>query len=221
MQYVLDGNGSRLTSVLHNGEYDPNLVCRDCEDLFNAGDDYAKRLLVDGRRASNRKFEGKSAFYEYTDVDYKNLKLFFISLLWRAHATSLASFDKVDLGEKYEKLAKKMIKQADPGSANDFAVFILRIADGPLHRLGSTPTPRKMPPNNVRVYDLLLFGYLVYIKVDRRPYGYPFQAEQLTPGRRLWMIETALEDTPYHDWAVQAYNMGLATKEKLRNARRP
>lgn len=78
---VLDVNGELPKSQLQNGYYDPKLVCRECEDLFSAGDDYAKELLVDRCSEKVKKTDADTAYFEYADVDYKSLKLFFISLL--------------------------------------------------------------------------------------------------------------------------------------------
>lgn len=220
LQYVLDGNGERPRSKLPSGDYDPNLVCRQCEDRFHTGDDYAKRFLVDGRNNCRRIAESVgSALYEYSDVDYRKLKLFFVSLLWRAHATSLRAFEKVVLPTKYEAMARKMIANQDPGPAKDFGVIIIRIADGPLVKMGASPTPREIPPNKIQVFDALIFGYLALVKVDQRRYPKPFLDLQLEPGRPLLMVEQAIERTPYHRFAIDAVVQAQATAERLRSRR--
>lgn len=219
MQYVLDGNGNLPRSRLPNGCYDPNLVCRECEDRFDEGDDYAKKFLVDGRNQGRRIAEGDGALYEYANVDYRRLKLFFVSLLWRAHATSLPDFVRVNLPSKYASMARSMILNKDPGPADDLGVIIIRVADGPLDKMGTSFTPREMPPNMLQVYDILLFGYIVFIKVDRRRYPPPFLDLQLAPERPLLMFEQAIERTPFHDYAIEAWLMAKATEERLRKGR--
>lgn len=219
MHYAIDGNGKLPRSRLPNGVYDPNLVCRECEDLFNAGDDYAKRLLIDERAKGLRIQNGDTPYFEYNHVDYNNLKLFFISLLWRAHATSLQSFDKVKLGPKFEAVARDMIKTGNPGNPDDFALVMLRAAEGPLGKMGASPTPRKFPPNNVRVYEFLLFGYAAYVKVDQRPHGLSVRKAQLSPGQPFLMLEKRFEDTPFFRFAKDAVLMEEATKKRLQKRR--
>jgi hypothetical protein len=181
MQFVLDGKGDLPPSRLPNGDYDPQQVRRGCEDLFNETDDYAKRFIVDRQGEAIRRSDRGTPYLEYAEVDYRKLKLFFISLLWRAHATSLRAYEQVALGKQYEATAKKMLKAGDPGSPDDFAVFIIKIARGPLDQMGASPTPRRLPPNNVRVYEFLLFGYLAYVKVDRQAYGHFFPRYNFHP----------------------------------------
>jgi hypothetical protein len=219
MQIVLDGRGHQPSRQLQNGYYDPNLVCRECEDFFNAGDDYAKRLLLDRRSEAVRKTDHDRTYFEYSNVDYTSIKLFFISLLWRAHATTLPSFDKVDIGVKYEAIAREMIYRKDPGLSDDFAVFMLRVADGLLDKIGASPTPRKMPPNNVRVYEFLLFGYIAYVKVGQQQFGYPFRDVQLAPGKPFRMLEKAIEETPFLRVAKEAILMEGAVRGRLRKSR--
>lgn len=213
---VLDLNGEIPNSQLQNGYYDPNLVCRECEDLFSAGDDYAKGLLIDRRSESVKKSGRGTAYFEYADVDYKKLKLFFISLLWRAHATSLRSLSEVKIGSKYEAIARTMIRDGNPGSPDDFAVLMLRVAEGQLDRMGASPIPRKMLPNNIRVYEFLLFGYIAYVKVDQRPYGDPPRSAQLSPGKPLVMLEQSLEKTSFLRFTAEAHLKAEATKERLK-----
>lgn len=218
MLFVLDGEGKRPRSKLANGDFDDELVCRECEDLFNDGDTYAKRFFVDGPAAGVRQYAESTTYLEYHNVDYRLLKLFFISLLWRAHATSLRSYDKVNLGPKYAAKAKAMIENGDPGTPDEFAVFLIKAADGPLKTLGASPTPRRLVPNNVRVYDLLMFGYLAYIKVDSQPLPAPFSLVQLAPGRPLLMLETDISNTPFLRFAREAHLMAQATKLRLQMA---
>ena len=218
MQFVLDGRGERPKSKLQNGEFDTDLVCRECEDLFNTGDNYAKQLLVDRRsEVRAKKTEQGATYFEYTDVNYKSLKLFFISLLWRAHASSRRNFDQVDIGAKHEADIRRMIREGDPGLPDDFAVVMLRAKSGPLDKMGAAPTPRRMP-DSIRVYEFLLFGYIAYVKVDQRPYGYQFINGQLTSGMPLLMLEIPIEETPFFRFAKDAYSMAVATQDQLRSS---
>lgn len=100
-----DGGVSKLitnTVGVHSkripvGLYDPQIVCEDCERFFSPWDDYAKWFFE--KNVPNPVIDkGRIVAYDYGITDYKNLKLFFISLLWRAHASSQPFFGRIDLG---------------------------------------------------------------------------------------------------------------------------
>lgn len=221
--YPIDDKGSRMQFILDSkgeprkksptGIYDPNLVCKECEKFFDVGDAYAKELLIDRRSEIKKKITPKGmAYYEYIDVDYKKLKLFFISLLWRAHATSRPEFNAVMLGAKYELLAKQMIKNFDPGSPKVFSVFVVRIEGG---MQAAACLQRRVAPDNILVYEFFLFGYVVYIKVDARNYVSLPKLEEavLAPGQPLIMLEKTGEETPIFPWII---SMVQASQNKKR-----
>jgi hypothetical protein len=76
------------------GEYDPALVCAECEAMFAPWDDYAYRLLSNEPREEDYVFvDGEPVAYTLETYDYEKLKLFFVSLLWRASESSRHSFN--------------------------------------------------------------------------------------------------------------------------------
>lgn len=105
----------------HTGIYDTNIVCVECEKLFSKPDNYAKSffsatIIEDSFMILNGEKQG---VYTIKDYDYHNLKLFFISLLWRASASTQSFFSDVNLGH-FENHIKDMIKNNDPGDENNF-----------------------------------------------------------------------------------------------------
>ena len=69
------------------------------------------KLANDGRE---RESWESTPTYEIADFDYARLKLFFISVLWRAHLSQDQFFDAVDLGP-WQSTARQMIWEGDPG----------------------------------------------------------------------------------------------------------
>ena len=81
------------------GMYDTQLVCEDCERMFSPFDDYAQRLLVANREAAKPIYDGEQPIaYIYEAYDYQKLKLFFLSLLWRASESSHNFYRRIKLG---------------------------------------------------------------------------------------------------------------------------
>ena len=85
-----------------------HLLCQCCETQLSRYENYARdlfyndRLRVDGQPTS-----------EVQGLDYKKLRLFFISILWRSSISSLPFFRSVNLGP-HEETARRMVCNENP-----------------------------------------------------------------------------------------------------------
>jgi len=167
------------------GAYDNQLVCGRCEELFAPWDGYAQKLLLEPYKDSSYiKFEGQRHAYVFQDVDYRRLKLFFVSLLWRASTSAEGFYERIRLGP-FEDSAKQMILENDPGETERFAVNLARFED-PLGRTMLGPDRTKFfDINYCRFY---LAGYVAYIKVDQRKSPDFLQEFLLCQGRPFAVI---------------------------------
>ena len=82
------------------------LLCEDCEQRLSVSEQYMSKLLnggvptivsLDGRRI------------RFRDIDYNKLKLFQISILWRAGVSSLPVFSQVQLGPHEPRLRHDLL----------------------------------------------------------------------------------------------------------------
>ncbi|MEW8469282.1 MAG: hypothetical protein AB2637_12160 [Candidatus Thiodiazotropha sp.] len=167
------------------GVYDAKLVCRACEDQFGDWDDYAQQLLKGEPSNGKKLFSGKRLVgYEVPTFEYAKMKLFFISLLWRASASSHSFYRRISLGP-FERRAKEMIENQDPGSPEEFSVVLAKFDD----ELGTCildPHPEKWDGvNYVRFY---LSGYVAYVKVDKRKAPLPHARFILSERQPLYII---------------------------------
>ena len=167
------------------GVYDKQLICGDCEKFFSPWDDYAQELLL--RRLVESNYitsDGEKLAYQVKDVNYRKLKLFFVSLLWRAAASKQEFFTRIQVGPFEEKL-KQMILNGDPGDPETFAVCLAKF-DDPLGTIMLDPhCERWFGINYCRFY---LAGYVTYIKVDKRPPAEFMDDFILAPNRPLLVI---------------------------------
>jgi hypothetical protein len=79
-----------------------------------------------------------------------------------------------------------MILNSDPGGAEDFSVFVARYTD----KLGQNTMmdPHRQRFDNVNYYQFYMAGYIVYIKVDKRPAPKPQSVVCLKPDNRLCVV---------------------------------
>ena len=146
------------------GVYDPEILCKDCEAVFQKYDDYGHNLLIKNEASLEKLIHhGRLVGYRADNIDYNLLKLFFISVLWRASISSHYFYKGVYLG-KLEDYAKQLIWDNNPGGKHDFS-FVLGKFDGDeADRTILNPHTERW--FNIRYYRFYLYGYVLYIKSD-------------------------------------------------------
>jgi hypothetical protein len=148
------------------GIYDDNLVCEECEKLFPPFDDYAYRLLLSDIPEDDLViYEGKKIAYLIKNYDYNKLKLFFISLLWRASSSKLEYFALVKT-KPFDNRLKEMVLKQDPGTEDEFSIALRRFKERSYSRAMLNPHNTKF--DGINYVMLYLGGYTIYIKVDKR-----------------------------------------------------
>ncbi len=171
------------------GIYDTSILCEDCEKLFSPWDDYAKELLLSDIEKDYIIEHGKKVCFEIKDYVYPKLKLFFISLLWRASVSTKEFYQDVKVSN-FENQLKKMIIEKDPGDEDCFSVILGRWDDAAIGQgigLGIL-SPWKRRFSGINYYSFYFgFGFVASIKVDRRPVPKPFRLGIMKPNNPLYI----------------------------------
>ena len=165
------------------GLYDPKIVCDKCENGFGLWDDYAHRLLIRDTTQFVPIRNGRvTVGLQLPRYDYQKLKLFFLSMLWRAAVSTLEQFKKVKLGPHEDRLGDLIVSN-DPGRDEDFSVSLAAFdCDAPML---DPHHERFEGVNFVRLY----FGnYIPYVKIDKRPTPTFFRELSLRPDKPLIII---------------------------------
>ena len=113
------------------------------------------------------------------------LKLFFVSLLWRASVSKLKCYAPVALGE-YECVAKTLLTDRVPGNAQQFAVFLAKFDRHLLAEAIICPFREKI--DGINYYRFYLGGYVAYIKADQRNVPREFSELIMAQGQPLKII---------------------------------
>ena len=112
--------------------YDPDILCQRCDGVVLGDyDSYASRLLFEAPPALIPKpsavyYKLQEGFGELhiTDFDSAKLKLFLLSVLWRAHVSKHDYFTEVDLGQ-YEAEIRAIIFEGRHLHEDDYPMFFL------------------------------------------------------------------------------------------------
>ena len=151
------------------GIYDPKIVCSECEKRFDQADDHGYKILSEAFKKKKLVYSlyNKQPLYLIENVNYHKLKLFFLSMLWRAHASSYSFFLSVDLGI-HETILRSYILQDKVPSQDEYEVILFCQTDFPYSPMGFQPS--KINDEGV---DFYLFhlppSFTVLIKIDKQP----------------------------------------------------
>jgi hypothetical protein len=124
--------GKGKISRLPSGEYEGGLLCSECDNKKIGGyESYAEKALYgkieeasDLPECENLITTGGVTFTRCKNVHYKELKLFLLSILWKASICKRDFFNEVDLGP-YEDTIRQMIYSGDPKDEEIFPILMM------------------------------------------------------------------------------------------------
>lgn len=168
------------------GVYDDSFVAKEGESCFDEIDSYAVDVLLNKIETFEENSKnGSTLAWTLESYDYKLLKLFSLSVLWRAHSSSNHVFSKVDLGP-HEKFIKNMILAKDPKDEHTYSVQLARWYGGAIDNVIMDPFRERY--EGINYYRVYCGKYVLYIKVDRRRSVGTFAKLQLKPDSPLYVI---------------------------------
>jgi hypothetical protein len=118
-------NGIRLKSI-PTGFYQKPFLCYDCEAKMNKWENYAEKVLYGTTHfhVPIVKTTDDPSIQVVEGIDYKIFKLFMLSILWRASASTHEFFSDVNLGSKHESALAKMLSEENPGEELDYPIMV-------------------------------------------------------------------------------------------------
>lgn len=152
------------------GEYDSQIVTAEGEAYFSDWDAYAYEFLLERTKKAVLYHNGSKALcVEVETNDYDKLKLFFISVLWRAGVSRRPFFRKVRLGP-HEGELRRCILEGDPGDFQNYGVLLYLYPDTPKAGFPMV-SPRFFREKDSRCnfYEFEFGCFGAWIKVDSKP----------------------------------------------------
>jgi hypothetical protein len=146
-------------------------------------------------------------------LDYAKLKLFELSILWRAGVSTLPFFSRVDLGV-HEEVLRLQLYNPDPGPPDRFGAIMFGLKVGETAQtLQVIAEPRPMRSFGLRAYNFTFGGFLWVFHVssiDPPPLArLAFLREN---GSRMISVRNALEMQNLHAFAYALNRLGRAPR---------
>jgi hypothetical protein len=188
---IISSNKGIYPQKSQMGIYDSNIVTKDGEAILQLLDDYACDVLIKNISSAKSIFDNEAL--QIDSYDYHKLKLFFLSVLWRASVSQNQFFKKVYLGI-HEEIIRKALLIHDGGSP-DFYSVVLSIFDKPVNNV-PTLSPEKSRVDGVNCYKLYLSNFSVLVKVDSNgQFGEPLRSFCMENGRPLYILTRNFKDS--------------------------
>jgi len=154
------------------GIYDNSILCKECDREIGKYDDYAKKIFLDTQLKNHASL--KEAYLIQNIKDIPKIKLFFVSLLWRASVSGLKEFKKINLGN-YENKFRKILfnNKSDLG---EIEIIIGKFDSKIIPTLTNKNIllPLKTKINGINTYIVYLpMGFKIWVKVDKRNFPDP------------------------------------------------
>ena len=97
------------------------MLCRICEEKLSRWETYAAQILFGGREIT---IENKNNSLLVHHVDYQKFKLFQLSLIWRAGASSIQQYSSIKLGQ-HERTLRSLIENEDPAASSVYGCLMI------------------------------------------------------------------------------------------------
>ena len=157
--HQISADPEKRSELLQKGLREP-LLCEGCEQRLSALERYASMVLNGGTSIGIQQ-QGKKLLL--SGLDYKKLKLFQLSILWRAGIASSEVFSQVSLGSHADRL-REMLDSENPGPYHAYGCLMLTL----MHE-GQVVQALIVPPTWARLAGhfayRFVFGGLVWVFV--------------------------------------------------------
>jgi hypothetical protein len=150
------------------GNYDCRILCEECERKFSPYDahGYSVFTKVFEDRNIYRDPAGIECAYLLPNVDFRLLKLFVLSLLWRASVSSLYLFRDVNLGQRHQDRIKFFISSGTIEGADEYQFVCSHQRDHPYPKVIMAPWKRRI--EGINYVQFYVPDIQILVKVDRR-----------------------------------------------------
>jgi hypothetical protein len=140
------------------------LLCDDCEQGVSRYESYASGVFFGN--AATQPVRTRTGFL-FTGLDYKPLKLFFMSILWRLGTTSIPQLKGAQLGPHQERVRSLLCADA-PADYLTFPAMVTALTFDRRHIAGLIVPPLHGRVEGRRVWAVVVSGFLFHFFVSNR-----------------------------------------------------
>lgn len=188
------------------------LLCDDCEQQLSVWEGYARSIFRQPKTALQVERDG--SMLRIGGLDYTKLKLFELSILWRAGVSRLQFFENVQLGARHQEQLRRQIALSDPGHPDRYGASMYGLKLGErAETLQVISQPKSARVMGIRGYSFTFAGFMWLFHVSSNDPPIPIRQTFLQPdGSRLICVKNALEMRNIGSFAEELHRMGRAPR---------
>ena len=184
------------------------LLCAGCEQHIGRYESYASRVFYGNPKISVSPVPGGLLL---KSLDYRILKLFFLSLLWRFAVTKVEQYKGADLGPYTERLRERILKE-DPGDVLTFPCMVIAVTQDGKHLPDFIVAPANTRFDGQRVWNFVIAGFLFSFFLGKTVPPTELHAAFLQPEGLLFLQITEIRKIDYlYKFACE---MGAAQRKR-------
>jgi hypothetical protein len=186
------------------------LLCDRCEQQLSEYEDYASKVFFGNATTRPTRCETGLMFFQ---LEYKPLKLFFMSLLWRFSITTLDHYKGMELGPHRESL-RKLILSDDPADYLTFPSMITAVMFRNHHVPDIIVPPARTRFEGGRVWIFVIAGFLFHFFVSNQSPPAKMASGFLQENGTLLLNISDIRELPsLHHWVSE-----IAAAEQVRTS---
>ena len=185
------------------------LLCDRCEQQLSVAEGYARKLLLGGAPVTYRS-EGSVVFL--SGLDYHQLRLFQLSVLWRAGVSTLPFFTDVQLGPHAEKL-RRLVHAGDPGPSDRYCCVMFGLKYEKQAFAGVVMQPGRVRLHGQIAYRFVFGGFLWAFFASGQ--GLPAALLPCTlqpPGNAVFVVLDAMDMDNLASFSTELVRIGRSPK---------
>jgi hypothetical protein len=186
-----------------------HLLCGDCEAKFSRFENYAADFFKE--KIQPAKIDGRLIFFE--NLKYKELKLFFMSLLWRFAVTSLKEFEGAKLIDEHKEKLRKMLFADDPGKSGEYPCHIIIVTHDGKHLSDFITPPMLAKFEAHRLWQFVVggfyFGFFVSSHVPANDLSKTFLTQS---GEMILFSQELREIPPLYEFCLELGKASIQRK---------
>ncbi len=171
MVVVRDVAEGRISDLSQQTGYWERLLCKQCEGQFNKYETYAAKHLLNVDLPTPRNTADRMITLRVDD--YRLLKLFLMSVLWRVGVATGDFFRCVDLGP-HEARLREMLHTENPGEPDDYGCLITPLLpepEIPVETIVAMPRATRLDGHNGYLLVFRRFAFQYFISRHQIPIG--------------------------------------------------
>lgn len=154
----------KTSNIIQDGPKE-HLLCESCEQRLCRYEKYFKEAIHLSRHGIQIVQDDNFAII--SGLDYRKVKLFLLSVIWRMSVSSLPQCESITLNED-EDVIRRMILDDDPGASTKYPIAArIPLINGNMQEAWLT-TPFVLEHDDGTVYATMIGGILYHIYVAQR-----------------------------------------------------